>query len=140
MLRRAQILLVSCESSDRLHLQKVFEASGSEVFCCSTLLEAESFLSGQHADVIFADLNFPDGNCRDLMVEIEHFQMRTPLIALDRKTERDSCAPAAKVPGIFHRLSLPASASQIEDVLQSALHASPANWIHIPLPAHSRRV
>jgi hypothetical protein len=57
------------------------------------------------------------------MVEIDHFQRKTPLIALDRKIERDSCAPAVKVPGIFHRLSLPASASQIEDVLQSALHA-----------------
>jgi DNA-binding NtrC family response regulator len=122
MIWPAQVLVIAHESEDRDRLRKVLAASGAQVFCYSTLLEAESFLSGQSVNTIFAEMNLPDGNFQALRTEVEHFQPGVPIVALARDMDWDSYL-ATMAFGAFDCLSFPASALEIKRVLGSALHA-----------------
>ena len=63
---------------EREKLQKIFQKAGVRTFCCSTLLEAESFLSGQSVSAVFAETLLPDGD----------FEQFDPL--------SDACNPASR--------------------------------------------
>jgi DNA-binding NtrC family response regulator len=119
-----QVLVIARESKDRDALQKTLAAAGSQVFCYATLLEAESFLSGQPVKAIFAEMNLPDGDFQVLRAEVEHFQQGLPIIALARKMDWNSYL-ATMAFGAFDCLSFPASTLEIKRVLWSALNAFP---------------
>jgi len=122
MIWPAQVLVVARESNDRDALQKTLVASGTHVFCYATLLEAESFLSGQRVNSIFAEEQLPDGDFQALRTEVEHFQQGVPIVALARNMDWDSYL-ASMASGAFDCLSLPASTLEIKRVLWSALNA-----------------
>jgi DNA-binding NtrC family response regulator len=122
MIWPAQVLVVAKESKDRDALQKTLVASGAQVFCYATLLEAESFLSGQRVNAIFAEEKLPDGDFQALRTEVEHFQQGVPIIALARNMDWDSYL-ANMASGAFDCLSLPTSTLEIKRVLWSALNA-----------------
>jgi DNA-binding NtrC family response regulator len=122
MIWPAQVLVVAGESNYRDALQKTLVASGTRVYCCATLLEAESFLSGQRVNAIFAEEKLPDGDFQSLRTEVEHFQLAVPIIALARNMDWDSYL-ANMASGAFDCLSLPASTLEIKRVLWSALNA-----------------
>jgi DNA-binding NtrC family response regulator len=122
MIWPAQVLVVARESKDRDALKKTLAESGSHVFCYATLLEAESFLSGQRVNAIFAEEQLPDGNFQALRTEVEHFQQGVPIVALTRNMDWDSYL-ASMASGAFDCLSLPASTLEIKRVLWSALNA-----------------
>ena len=122
MIWPAQILVVARECKDRDALKKTLAASGTHVFCYATLLEAESFLSGQRVNAIFAEEQLPDGDFQTLRAEVEHFQQGVPIVALTRNIDWDSYV-ASMASGAFDCLSLPASTLEIKRVLWSALNA-----------------
>jgi DNA-binding NtrC family response regulator len=122
MIWPAQVLVVARESKERDALQKILVASGAQVFCYATLLEVESFLSGQRASAIFPEEKLPDGDFQALRTEVERFQPGVPIIALARNMDWESYL-AGMASGAFDCLSLPASALEIKRVLWSALNA-----------------
>jgi DNA-binding NtrC family response regulator len=116
-----QVVVLASESKDRDALEKTLAAAGAQVFCYATLLEAESFLSGQPVRAIFAEMNLPDGDFQALRAEVEHFQLGVPIIALARKIDWNSYL-AMMAFGAFDCLCFPASALEIKRVLWSALN------------------
>jgi DNA-binding NtrC family response regulator len=121
MIWPAQVLLVARESDDRDRIQKTLAATGIHVFCYATLLEVQSFLSGQRVNAIFADVQLPDGDFKDLRAEVEHFQQGVPIVALTRDMDWDSYLDSL-ASGAFDCLSVGASALEIKRVLWSALN------------------
>jgi DNA-binding NtrC family response regulator len=117
-----QILIIDQESGERDKLQKIFTASGVRVFCYSTLLETESFLSGQPVNAIFAETPLPDGDFRALRAEVERYRKGVPIIVLSRNMDWDQYL-AAMGAGAFDCLSLPANTLEAKRVLWSALQA-----------------
>jgi DNA-binding NtrC family response regulator len=118
----AQVLVIACESENRTKLEKILAECGCQVFCYATLLEAQSFLSGQSVEAIFAEMKFPDGDFQVLRSEVERFQPGIPIIALSPGSDWDSYL-AAMASGAFDCLSLPAGGMEIKRVLWSALNA-----------------
>ena len=118
MIWPAQILVIACESKDRAKLLKTLQTCASHVFCYTTLLEAQSFLSGHDVDAIFAELQMPDGDFQALSKEVEHFQPGVPIVALARSLDFDSSSAASLA---FDFLPLPSSGSEIKRVIWSAL-------------------
>lgn len=121
MIWPAQVLVVARESKNRDALQKTLVASGAQVLCYATLLEAESFLSGQRVNAIFAEEKLPDEDFQSLRTEVEHFQQAVPIVALARNLDWDSYL-ANMASGAFDCLSMTASTLEIQRVLWSALN------------------
>ena len=124
MLWHSQVLLIAPESGERDNLEKIFQASDVLVFTCSTLLEAQSFLSGQLASAVFAHTDLPDGDFRTLLADVARFQKDVPVIALMQASDTNSDIDT--IYGAFDCLTLPAIKSEAQRVLRSALQASPA--------------
>ncbi len=122
MLWPAQILVIAHESDDRWRLQKILEAAGTQVFCYSTLLEAQSFLSGQTVDAVFAETNLPDGDFQSVHAEVEHFQPDVPLIALSSKIDWNRSL-VAMADGAFDYITLPVNPIAVNRALSAALSA-----------------
>jgi DNA-binding NtrC family response regulator len=118
----AQILIVAQESDERDKLQKIFMASGVRVFCYSTLLETESFLSGQPVNAIFVETPLPDGDLQALRAEVERHRKGVPIVVLNRNMDWNSYL-VSMGGGAFDCLSLPANTLEAKRVLWSALQA-----------------
>lgn len=123
MARPVQVLVVARETEERDQLDRRLGNFGVQVFCCSTLLEAESFLSAQAADVMFSEVLLPDGDFRDVRAEADRFQASLPVVALGRIDDWDSYL-ADIASGAFDYMFLPASERTILRMLDAALNAS----------------
>ncbi|MBZ5645567.1 MAG: hypothetical protein LAO19_22665, partial [Acidobacteriia bacterium] len=66
----AQVLIVAQESEEREKLHKICSAAGVRTFCCSTLLEAQSFLSGNSVSAVFAETVLPDGGLQAILATV----------------------------------------------------------------------
>jgi DNA-binding NtrC family response regulator len=132
MIWPAQVLVIAQESKGREKLQRILQTTISHVFCYTTLLEAQSFLSGHDVDAIFAELRMPDGDFQDLIKEVEHFQPGVPIVALGQPLDLDSNASSAAF-GAFNFLPLLASGSEIKRIIWSALDASFTRFRPLPV-------
>jgi DNA-binding NtrC family response regulator len=117
-----QVLIIAPESPDRDKLETICWASGAHPFCYSTLLEAQSFLSGQPVNAIFVEDPLPDGDFRTVLADVKREQKNIPVVALTRRVDWDSylCSLTA---GAFDCLALPPSTLEARRVLWSALQA-----------------
>ncbi len=117
-----QILIIAQQSDERDKLENIFMASGVHVFCYSTLLETESFLSGQPVNAIFVETPLPDGDFQALRAEVERHRKGVPIVVLTRNMDWNSYL-AGMGGGAFDCLSLPANTLEAKRVLWSALQA-----------------
>lgn len=122
MVYPAQVLIIAQESGERENLQKIFAASGVRVFCYSTLLEAQSFFSGQPVSAVFAETPLPDGDFQAVRAEVDHFQRGVPIVALARNMDWNIYL-ARMGAGAFDCLGFPPSSREAKRVLWSALQA-----------------
>lgn len=116
----AQVLIVAQESEERDTLQKILSTAGVHPFCCSTWMEAQSFLSGQPVSAVFAEVQLPDGDFRAIRTDADRFQKGVPVIALARNMDWDSYL-ASMGAGAFDCLTLPPNTLEAKRVLWSAL-------------------
>jgi DNA-binding NtrC family response regulator len=116
----AQVLIIAQESGERDKLQKVFNDAGVHAFCYSTLMEAQSFLSGQPVSAIFVEAPLPDGDFRAFRENIEHYQKHLPIVAMIRNMDWNSYLSSMGA-GAFDCLELPPRAMEAKRVLWSAL-------------------
>jgi DNA-binding NtrC family response regulator len=122
MLWPPQVLIIARESSDRDKLEAICSASGAHPFSYSTLLEAQSFLSGQPVSAIFVEDPPPDSDFRTVLADVEREQKNIPVIALSRRVDWDSYLCSLNA-GAFDCLALPPSTLEARRVLWSALQA-----------------
>ncbi len=116
----AQILIVAQESPERQKLQEIFQKAGVRTFCCCTLLESESFLSGQPVSAVFAETPLPDGDFQAVRSIVGRLQSDVPIVALTRNMDWNSYL-AAMGAGAFDCLSLPPNSMEATRVLWAAL-------------------
>lgn len=124
-----QILVIAPESQDRDKLEKILAVNGVHVFSCATLLEAQSFLSGQLANAVFAQDALPDGDFRAVLADVARFQKDVPVVALTRNIDWDSYL-RSMADGAFDCLAFPPSKLEAQRVLWSALQAFAATSRH----------
>jgi DNA-binding NtrC family response regulator len=117
-----QVLLIARESPDRDKLAAICLASGVHPFCCSTLLEARSFLSAQPVNAIFVEDILPGGDFRAVLADVEREKKNIPVVALTQLLDWESYLGSLAA-GAFDCLALPLSTLEARRVLWSALQA-----------------
>ncbi len=125
----AHVLIIAPESQDRDRLETIFLQSGVHVFLSSSLLEAQSFLSGHPVSVVFAQNTLPDSDFRAVLAGVARFQKNVPVVALTRSIDWDSYLHGM-AEGAFDCLTVPVSKLEGQRVLWSALQASSAALLH----------
>lgn len=118
----AQILIVAQECPEREKVQRIFQTAGVRTFCCSTLLEAESFLSGHSVSAIFAETVLPDGDFRAVRSVVARSQSGVPIVALTWNMDWNTHL-AAMGAGAFDCVSLPSNTMEVKRVLWAALQS-----------------
>lgn len=119
----AHVLIIAPESQDRDRLETILLHSGVHVFLSSSLLEAQSFLSGHLVSAVFAQTTLPDGDFRAVLADVARFQQNVPVVALTRSIDWDSYL-RDMAEGAFDCLTFPVSKLEGQRVLWSALQAS----------------
>jgi DNA-binding NtrC family response regulator len=122
MIRVPQVLVIASESGERDKLQKILSAAGVHPFCYATWMEALSFLSGQPASVVFADVELPDCDFRGVHEDVDRVQQGVPVIALTRDANWNSYL-ASMGAGAFDCLTLPPNTHETQRVLRAALRS-----------------
>ena len=117
-----QVLIVAQESGEREKLYKICSAAGVHTVCCSTLLEAQSFLSGHSVSAVFAETVLPDSDLQAVRATVRRLQNGVPIVALIWGMDWDSYLGGMGA-GAFDCLNLPASTLETKRVLWSALQA-----------------
>jgi DNA-binding NtrC family response regulator len=117
-----QILILAPESSERNKLQRIISHCAASVFCCSTLLEAQSFLSGQLVNAVFAQNPLPDGDLSAVLADVHRYQSKVPVVALLDGANWDQYEEVMRA-GAFDYLAFPPGTLEVKRVLWSALHA-----------------
>lgn len=122
MVSPPQVLVIAPESGARDKLQKILSAAGVHPYCYATWMEALSFLSGQPASVVFADVELPDCDFRGVHEDVDRVQTGLPVIALTRGADWNSYL-AGMGAGAFDCLTLPPDTHETQRVLRAALRA-----------------
>jgi DNA-binding NtrC family response regulator len=117
-----QVLIIAQESEDTIKLQKIFNSSGAHALCYSTLMEAQSFLSGQSVSAVFTEVPLPDGDFQAVRADVERFQKGVPIIGLTREMDWNKYL-ASMGRGAFDCLALPPNPFEAKRVLSAALQS-----------------
>ena len=87
-----RLLLVEDHADSRLALAKLLKQIGYEVTMASTVYEALELCEKQHFAVLLSDIDLPDGNGCDLVIEIRKRYPLQKAVALTASEGEDHCA------------------------------------------------
>lgn len=112
-----KILIVDDESEIVSLLSRILRKQGFIVFSANTLENGWQILESDSPEIVFLDINLPDGNG---LAQLKEIKLRYPSIkivmisAFDMREYRN----AAKENGAYTFLSKPFNLSQVSDLIQ----------------------
>lgn len=115
-MNRLKILIVDDEEEIVSLLSRMLRKQGYIVFSANTLENGRQILQSDSPDIVFLDINLPDGNGLVQLKEIKERKPNTKVImisAFDMKEYRN----AAEEHGADTFLSKPFSLSQVSDLI-----------------------
>jgi two-component system, NtrC family, nitrogen regulation response regulator NtrX len=118
-----KIFILDDEANVRASLQMVLEGAGYSVQLCNTAAEFRSRIKQARADAYLLDVRLPDGNGIDLLQDLRHLDIQSPVIMISgHGTIAD--AVAATRAGAFDFLEKPLSRDRLLLALKNALEQS----------------
>lgn len=113
------VLIVDDEVNARQNITEFLVPLGYEVTGVGTLEEARIAMKRSNADVVFLDVNLPDGYGPNLLYETRNMQMRPPIILITAFGDIDMAVDAMKN-GAVDFLTKPIQLKQLKQSLDKA--------------------
>jgi DNA-binding NtrC family response regulator len=116
----ATVLVVDDEENARLVISQFLTSKGYEVIGAATLAEAREQISRGVADVIFLDVQLPDGYGPSLLEETARMAVRPPILLITAYGDIDMAVDAMKS-GAHDFLQKPIQLARLEESLKRAV-------------------
>jgi DNA-binding response OmpR family regulator len=111
-----KILLSANNTLIRKNAQTNFKKLGFEIDCASDGEDAIKKISGNHYDIVFIDLIFPDKDCHEIINEIRDIGYTSPIIVL-AAADSEEMIRIKEIKGTNGHITRPVKLSEIRRIL-----------------------
>ncbi|HEX5806456.1 MAG TPA: response regulator [Macromonas sp.] len=130
-MRPQRLLLIEDDDTVRRFVLQAIEPLGLEVLACSQLEEARRALAVTPFDLVFTDLELPDGSCLDLVNELLSGRfLSVPRVVVYSDGLYAAMRDHLQGLGVWRNLVKPSSLPEIESCAREALGM--VNWPEAP--------
>jgi DNA-binding response OmpR family regulator len=119
----ARILLIEDEASIRRPLQLILERAGHQVFAAANGMEAVRLWRESSGDLVITDINMPEKDGLETIVELRQLSPRTPILAMSgsyRNGRVDVLGDATQL-GAFRTIGKPFALREMLEAVEQLL-------------------
>lgn len=114
------ILVVDDEPEIRNLLTRFLVRKGFEVYCAGTIKEGRRLITTKHPNLIFLDVNLPDGNGLDELQKFSEHQVGSKIIMMSAFDHEEARKKALGF-GAIEFLSKPFNIQQLNKIVHNQL-------------------